>query len=228
MVSKIVRIDSEKCNGCGACADACSEGAIRMVNGKAVLVNAAHCDGLGACLPVCPADAITLVDAPPVPSGIPMASSPASMGIPMMCPGSGARRIVRDDHPAPAGEAPGRLSQWPVQLRLVPSRAAFFDGADLLVAADCAAFAHGAFHERFIKGRTVVIGCPKLDPRECWSKLTDIVAMNDIRSITVTRMEVPCCSGIVEAVVSAVKESGKDVPVEVFTIYADGSVTGQK
>ena len=229
MMRKVVSIDSEKCTGCGACAEACVEGAIKMINGKAVLVSEAYCDGLGACLPTCPADAISIVEKETVgfekPKQVPVHRSAPVGGIPMTCPGSGARRIVRKDAEGPVGEAPGRLSQWPVQLRLVPTGAPFFDGCDLLVAADCCAYAHGSFHERFIKGRTVVIGCPKLDPQDCWTKLTDIIAMHDIRSVTVTRMEVPCCSGIVNAALSAVEKSGKDVPVKVYTVHPDGTVT---
>ena len=218
-MSSIVRIDSEKCNGCGACVNACAEGAIKMVDGKAVLVSEAYCDGLGACLGTCPTGAITIVERPSSPQG------PPSGAIPMAaCPGSGMR-VIKHEETAPGTPAPGRLSQWPVQLRLVPSAAPFFDGRDLLVASDCSAFACGDFHERFIRGRAVVIGCPKLDPSDCWTKLKDIVALHDIGSITVTRMEVPCCSGLVNAVLSAVESSGKDIPVRVFTVHPDGNVT---
>ena len=228
MIRKVVSIDSEKCTGCGACADACVEGAIKMIDGKAVLVSEAYCDGLGACLPSCPAGAISVVEketvefSEPKPKTVPV--SPAG-GIPMACPGSGARRISRNDSAAPVGEVPGRLSQWPVQLRLVPTAAPFFDGCDLLVAADCCAYAYGNFHERFIRDRTVVIGCPKLDPQDCWSKLNDIISLHEIRSVTVTRMDVPCCSGIVNAVLNAVERSGKDIPVKVVTVYPDGTLS---
>ncbi|MBE6526635.1 MAG: ferredoxin [Thermoplasmata archaeon] len=224
MKRNIVRIDAEKCTGCGLCAEACEEGAIRMIGGKAVLVNEAHCDGLGACLPACPAGAITIEEREAEPFSDPGKAAPALSGIPMACPGSGVRRIVRNDAEGPSGPVPGRLSQWPVQLRLVPSSAPFFDGSDLLVAADCSAYAFGDFHERFIKGRAVLVGCPKLDPPECWSKMADILSMHDIRSVTVTRMEVPCCSALVRTVTEAVKASGKDIPVKVCTITAEGGL----
>jgi len=226
MRRNVVRIDSEKCTGCGLCADACEEGAIRMIGGKAVLVNEAHCDGLGACLPACPAGAITIEEREAEPFSDPAKPSPAPIGgIPMACPGSGARRINRDAQEGPAGPVPGRLSQWPVQLRLVPAAAPFFDGADVLMAADCSAYAFGNYHERFIRGRTVLVGCPKLDPKESWEKLRDIFTMHDIRSITVTRMEVPCCSALVRTIEDAVRASGKEIPVKVFTITAEGGVT---
>ena len=230
MMRKIVRIDPEKCTGCGACVEACVEGAIQMIDGKARLVTDAYCDGLGACLPSCPADAISIVEREAAPFVEPpkegeRKQAPVPMGgIPMACPGSGPRSIVRNEEPGPSGEVPGRLSQWPVQLRLVPTAAPWFDGCDLLLAADCCAYAYGNFHEKFIRNRITVIGCPKLDPQDCWRKLNDIVAMHDIRSITVTRMDVPCCSATVNAAIAAVEASGKDIPVKVFTIYSDGSV----
>ena len=225
MRRNVVKIDADKCTGCGLCADACEEGAIRMIEGKAVLVNEAHCDGLGACLPACPAGAITIEEREAEPFNEPSGSvSVPTGGIPMACPGSGARRIVRGDSAAPSGPVPGRLSQWPVQLRLVPAAAPFLDGADILMAADCSAYAFGNYHERFIKGRIVLVGCPKLDPKESWEKVRDIVSMHDIRSITVTRMEVPCCSSLVRTVEEAVRASGKEIPVKVFTITAEGGI----
>lgn len=221
MKRNVVSIDSDKCTGCGACAEACDEGAIEMVDGKAVVVSEAYCDGLGACLPHCPAGAITVEERETVPFSDPRKGG----GIPMACPGGGPHRIVHRDGDVPAGHAPGRLSQWPVQLRLVPAAAPFFDGCDLLIAADCTAYACGDFHERFIKGRTVVIGCPKLDPPESWKKLTDILANHDVKSVTVTRMDVPCCARTAKFALAAVKESGKDVPVRIATVHPDGSVT---
>lgn len=218
MKRDIVKIDREKCTGCGKCVEACAEGAIQMIDGKAVLVNEMHCDGLGACLPCCPAGAISVEE-----RDVPAFSAPKGMSVPMgtvpmaPCPGSGPRRIE--------GCGEGELSQWPVQLRLVPETAPYFRGCDLLVAADCTAFACGRFHEKFIKGRITVIGCPKLDPKDEWEKLSRIVASNDVRSITVARMEVPCCSGIAAAAETAVKNSGKDIPVRIFTVHPDGSVT---
>ena len=214
-----MRIDSEKCNGCGECVKACAEGAIQMVDGKAALVSEAYCDGLGACIGTCPAGAITIVERPSSLQG----ASPGM--IPMAaCPGSGMRVIKHEETDAGTPSS-SRLSQWPVQLRLVPSAAPFFEGCDLLVASDCSAFACGDFHERFIRGRAVVIGCPKLDPSDCWAKLKDIVVLHGISSITVARMEVQCCSGLVNAVISAVESAGKDIPVRVFTVHPDGNVT---
>lgn len=216
-----VKIDSEKCTGCGICVDACAEGAIKMVGGKAVLVDEACCDGLGACLPACPAGAITVESREAAPfSGTVPARNPPVGAVPMAhCPGSGARAITRT-----GGPGDGSLSQWPIQLRLVPANAPYLSGCDLLVAADCSAFACGGFHEKFIEGRVTLIGCPKLDPRESWEKLVQIVSGNDVKSITVVRMEVPCCSGIVSAAEKAVEDSGKDVPLRTFTIRVDGRI----
>ena len=232
MLRKIVRIDSGKCNGCGACAEACAEGAIRMIGGKAVLVSEAYCDGLGACLPSCPAGAISIEERETVPFTEPSSDKqdtvPMAAGsIPMAsCSGSGPRRIVHSDEGISPGNVPGRLSQWPVQLRLVPTAAPYLDDCDLLIAADCSAYAYGDFHDRFINGRVCLIGCPKLDPQESWKKLTDIFCLHSIRSITVTRMDVPCCSGLVNAVLSAVEVCGKDIPVSVYTLYPDGRIDG--
>lgn len=226
MIRNIIKIDSSKCNGCGKCAEACSEGAIKMIEGKAVLIRDAYCDGLGACLPACPADAISIEKREAEPysqAKADLKKSQAQNIIPMACPGSGARTIVHNESEGPTSGAPGRLSQWPVQLRLIPPSAPFLNGCDLLVAADCSAYAYGNFHDRFIRGRVVVVGCPKLDPAESWNKLNDIIAANNIKSITVTRMDVPCCNGIVNAVMSAVQASGKEIPVEIFTLYPDGS-----
>lgn len=230
MQRNIVRIDSERCNGCGACAEACVEGAIKMIDGKATLVSEAYCDGLGACLPTCPTGAISIEKReasafikPPSADGgaIPMAPGPIPMA---SCSGTGPRRIVHQDDDASPEKVPGRLSQWPVQLRLVPATAPYLEGCELLIAADCSAYAYGNFHDRFIKGRICIIGCPKLDPQESWKKLTDIFCLHTIRSITVTRMDVPCCSGLVNAVLSAVETSGKNIPVSVYTLYPDGEV----
>ena len=225
MMRDIVRIDADRCNGCGACAEACSEGAIKMVDGKAVLVSEDHCDGLGACLPSCPADAITIERRDVRPFKGPGKAD--GMGIEIVqpsCSGTVPRPISRENGPATAAAAPSRLAQWPVQIRLAPVKAAFFDGCDLLVAADCSAFAYGAFHEDFIKGRKVLIGCPKLDPPECWSRLDDIVASNDIRSITVVRMEVPCCSQTAKRAEEAARRSGKDIPVRIAVLGVDGAL----
>lgn len=241
MIRKIIKIDESKCNGCGLCAEACHEGAIGMVGGKAKLLRDDYCDGLGDCLPVCPTDAITFeereaaeYDRAAVEANM-AASDKAHAG---GCPGSAARAILHGGCPGSAAkkaahtnndsgstpDVPSQLSQWPVQIKLAPLNAPYFDGADLLIAADCSAFAYGDFHRDFIKDRIVLIGCPKLDNIDYSEKLTAILQSNDIRSITVTRMEVPCCGGIRNAVETAVAASGKDIPVNVVTIGIDGSI----
>ena len=233
MVRRIIEIDQEKCNGCGACAAACHEGAIGMVNGKATLLRADYCDGLGDCLPTCPTGAITFVereaaayDEEAVKAN--MAAKKASAGgCSGGCPGSQSHAI----RSAPVQEAPvvhsevrSRLMQWPIQLKLLPIQAPFYQGAKLLVAADCTAFSRADFHERFMKGRITVIGCPKLDEGDYTEKLTEILRLNDIREVTVVRMEVPCCGGIQRAVETALRASGKFIPWQVVTLSRDGRI----
>lgn len=232
MIRKIIKIDAEKCNGCGLCAEACHEGAIGMEGGKATLLRDDYCDGLGDCLPVCPTGAITFeereaaeYDEAAVRARMAQAcAKPLACG----CPGSRVKSIERDGAPAPgaapACEARGELMQWPVQIKLVPVNAPFFDGANLLVSADCAAYAYGDFHSRFMRHRITVIGCPKLDSADYSEKLTEILKQNNIKSVTVVRMEVPCCGGIENAVVTALKNSGKMIPWQVVTISTDGKV----
>lgn len=239
MKRKIIEIETEKCNGCGLCAAACHEGAIALVNGKAKLLREDYCDGLGDCLPACPMDAIRMVereaaayDAQAVAARqqqLKNAPDAHTKDIPHEggCPGSRAKRLaVRAVRPAQADEMPSQLSQWPVQIQLVSPQASYFQGADLLIAADCTAFAHGDFHNRFIRGRITLIGCPKLDMVEYTEKLTDIFRCNDIRSLLVTRMEVPCCGGLERAVRTAIKNSGKDIPLQVVVIATDGQIVG--
>ena len=204
MKRRIIEIDQDKCNGCGACAAACHEGAIAMVDGKARLMRDDYCDGLGDCLPTCPTGAITL---------------------PCGCPGSQSRNIQRQDASAvetPQAQQTSRLSQWPVQIKLVPVNAPYFDGARLLIAADCTAYAYAAFHERFIKGHITLVGCPKLDGVDYSEKLTEIIRENDIKSVTVVRMEVPCCGGLELAAKKALQQSGKFIPWQVVTVTVDG------
>ena len=205
MLRKIIRIDENKCNGCGACANACHEGAIGMVDGKAKLLRDDFCDGLGDCLPACPTGAITFVEreAAEYNEAAVKASKAEKSGgtLPCGCPGTHSKRIERHDRPECGEEshvhARSMLSQWPVQIKLVPVNAPYFDGARLLVAADCTAYAYGAFHEDFIKNHITLVGCPKLDSVDYSEKLTEIIRTNDIKSVTVVRMEVPCCdSGI--------------------------------
>ena len=238
MLRKIIQIDQDKCTGCGLCAQACHEGAIDMVDGKAVLARESYCDGLGDCLPACPADAISFVvrEAPAYDEAAVLASQQAKRAAAAApqaaggCPGSAARSFARTGAAAGAAgvvaERPSQLAQWPCQIKLVPVQAPFFADADLLIAADCTAFAHAGFHERFMQGRVTIIGCPKLDGVDYTEKLAQIVALNSIRSVTMLRMEVPCCGGLERAARAAVQASGKQLPVRVVTISTDGRVLG--
>lgn len=231
MIRKIIKIDEEKCNGCGLCADACHEGAIDIVDGKAKLMRENYCDGLGDCLPACPVNAISFEEreAPAYDEAAVLAAKKAkaenaSGVLPCGCPGSHSRAIKHETASAPTASIPGQLSQWPVQIKLVPVYAPYFDGADVLVAADCTAYAYGSFHNDFIRGRITLIGCPKLDEGDYAEKLTAIFAGNEIKSVVVTRMEVPCCGGIENAVKRALNACGKDIPLRVVTISADGRI----
>lgn len=229
MIRKIIKIDEETCNGCGACAAACHEGAIEMVNGKAKLTRENYCDGLGDCLPACPTGAITFEEreAPAYDEAAVLASKKQkSAPLPCGCPGTQSQTIKREEHVCtmPKTEVVSRLSQWPVQIKLVPVHAPYFDGAHLLVAADCTAYAYGNFHNEFIRNRITLIGCPKLDEGDYAEKLTAILKNNDIRSVTVVRMQVPCCGGIENAVKRALMASGKFIPWQVVTISADGRI----
>lgn len=232
MIRKIIQIDEEKCNGCGACAAACHEGAIGMVNGKAKLMRDDYCDGLGDCLPACPTGAIsfTMREAEAYNEAA-VAENKAKKEngkkLPCGCPGSNSKRIVREEKPEEnigAVRMQSRLAQWPVQIKLVPVNAPYFDGARLLIAADCTAYAYAGFHEEFIKGHITLVGCPKLDGVDYSEKLTEIIKNNDIKSVTVVRMEVPCCGGLENAAVAALKNSGKFIPWSVVTISTDGKI----
>ena len=232
MVRRIIEIDRGKCNGCGACAEACHEGAIAMVDGKAQLMRDDYCDGLGDCLPTCPTGAITFVereaaayDEKAVMENKQRKMRKQGMTLPCGCPGSQSRNIQREAAPAeevPHAKQASRLSQWPVQIKLVPVNAPYFDGARLLIAADCTAYAYAAFHERFIKGHITLVGCPKLDSVDYAEKLTEIIRENDIKSVTVVRMEVPCCGGLELAAKKALQQSGKFIPWQVVTVTVDG------
>jgi len=230
MIRKIIKIDEEKCNGCGACAAACHEGAIEMVNGKAKLTREDYCDGLGDCLPACPVDAITFEEreAPAYDEEAVRRGRQAKFVHQPTggCPGmrsAAINRIEEEETPIEReGKVRSRLMQWPVQIKLVPVRAPYFDGANLLVAADCAAYAYGNFHEEFIRNRITIIGCPKLDEGDYAEKLTAIIANNDIKSVTIVRMEVPCCGGIENAAKRAILASGKFLPWRVVAVTTDG------
>ena len=231
MIRKIIHIDEDKCTGCGLCAKACHEGAIDMVNGKAKLMREHYCDGLGDCLPACPAGAITFEEreAPAYDHEAVMKSkAEKAEKLPCGCPGSQAKTIKRDDDCECRTSAPAamesQLRQWPVQIKLVPVNAPYFDGAHLLIAADCTAYAYGSFHQDFIRGKVTIVGCPKLDAVDYTEKLTEIIKNNDIKSVTVVRMEVPCCGGIERAAVNAMKASGKFIPWNVVTISTDGKI----
>lgn len=239
MKRRIIQIDEKKCNGCGACAAACHEGAIAMVEGKARLMRDDYCDGLGDCLPTCPTGAITFVEreAAPYDEAAVLAAKQRKMQAAGGCPGSVARtlqggcpgshaKVLSGAMEAPAAPtaAPSRLRQWPVQIKLVPIEAPFFDGAKLLIAADCTAYAYAAFHERFIRGHITLVGCPKLDSVDYSEKLTEILRRNDIREVTVVRMEVPCCGGLEQAAKRALQASGKFLPWQVVTISTDGRI----
>jgi len=236
MVRKIIHIDEEKCTGCGLCAKACHEGAIDIVDGKAKLMRENFCDGFGDCLPSCPAGAITFEEreAPAYDEAAVKRAQEEKKMEEMKhmhheggCPGSRMMQFSHDETqsaPAFAGKAVSRLAQWPCQIKLVPTRAPFFDGAKLLIAADCTAYAYANMHEEFMRGKVTVIGCPKLDAVDYTEKLTEIIKNNDIKSVTIVRMEVPCCGGLQLAAENALKNSGKFIPWQVVTISRDGRI----
>ena len=232
MVRKIIKIDEEKCNGCGACADACHEGAIEMINGKAKLTRENYCDGLGDCLPACPTNAISFEEreAPAYDEQAvaqAKAKKESTKPLPCGCPGTQSKTLRREKHnnvSYSCSTNESQLSQWPVQIKLVPINATYFNSANLLVAADCTAFAYGNFHNDFIRNHITLIGCPKLDNVVYTEKLTEILKNNDIKSIKVVRMEVPCCGGIEHAVKTALINSNKFIPWQVITITTTGEI----
>ena len=232
MKRKIIRIDRERCNGCGACAKACHEGAIEIINGKAELVREHFCDGLGDCLPECPTGAISFeereapaYDEKAVKEAQKNQAAPKHMG----CPGAKSMQIQRPTEPGTGTPAsnPAQISalrNWPVQIKLAPVSAPYFNGAKLLIAADCTAYAYASFHQDFIRNKLTLIGCPKLDQVDYSEKLTAIIQGNDIQSVTIVRMEVPCCGGLEMAAKKALQNSGKFIPWQVVTISIDGKI----
>ncbi|MFR7990846.1 MAG: ATP-binding protein [Anaerovoracaceae bacterium] len=234
MMRKIIHIDEDKCNGCGACAEACHEGAIGMINGKARLLRDDYCDGLGDCLPTCPTGAITFVrreaaayDEEAVKTH--MEKKNAREQSLQSCPGAAAKALKPAKTPAEeqnvgAAQTSSQLQNWPVQIKLAPLKAPYFDGANLLIAADCTAYAYADFHTDFMRNRVTLIGCPKLDAVDYAEKLSEIIKQNDIASISVIRMEVPCCGGLSAAVQKAISDSGKMLPVQVVTISIEGGI----
>lgn len=251
MLRKIVKIDPDKCDGCGLCVPSCAEGAIKIVDGKAQLSADNLCDGLGACLGDCPRDAITIEEreadefdevaverhlaaqgrpAPAHHHAAPATPAPAPQHHGGGCPGSRAMSFARPQEvpvEQAAGSRQSQLAQWPVQLHLVSTTAPYFQGADLLITADCVPVAYAGYHEDFLKGKAVVMGCPKLDDNQFYmNKLTELCSKSDIRSITVLKMEVPCCGGIAVAAQQALAASGRDIPLKIVTIGIQGTIKG--
>ena len=226
MIRRIITIDEERCNGCGLCAEACHEGAIGIVDGKAKLLREDYCDGLGDCLPACPMNAISFEEreAPAYDEAAVLAARKAKEApLPCGCPGTQCKTMQREA-PKPLVATESQLRQWPVQIKLAPVNAPYFDNAHLLIAADCTAYAYGNFHNDFIRNRVTLIGCPKLDAGDYTEKLTAIIANNHIKSVTIVRMEVPCCGGIEFAAKRAIQASGKFLPWQVVTISTDGRI----
>ena len=229
MIRKIIKIDEEKCNGCGACAVACHEGAIDMIDGKAKLVRENYCDGLGDCLPACPVDAISFEERE-APAYDEEAVKQAQLkksadALPCGCPGTQSKTLKSETiSPVSTQSIQSQLMQWPCQIKLVPVNAPYFNNANLLIAADCTAYAYGNFHNEFIRNHITIIGCPKLDEGDYRDKLTQIIASNNIKSVKIVRMEVPCCGGIENAAKKAIEDSGKFIPWQVVTISTDGKI----
>ncbi|MDR2891479.1 MAG: 4Fe-4S binding protein [Deltaproteobacteria bacterium] len=237
MIRQMIKIDESKCNGCGLCVSACHEGAIGLSNGKAKLLRDDYCDGLGNCLPVCPTGAISFEEREALAYNEAEVKknmeAKTAEKLPCGCPGTHAKAIHRE-HAQPAGACPttamqacateSQLNQWPVQIKLVPVNAPYFENANLLIAADCTAYAYGNFHNDYMRNKITIIGCPKLDEGDYSEKLTEILKNNNIKSVTVVRMEVPCCGGIENAVKTALQNSGKMIPWQVVTVSTDGSI----
>ena len=233
MIRKIVKIDREKCNGCGLCIDACHEGALQLVDGKAELVSESYCDGLGDCLPECPTGAISIEEREALPFDEEavrknMEKTKLQDTLACDCPGTRVRSMARSSSEPSQNQAQApvesQLRQWPCQIKLVPVNAPYFNNAHLLVAADCTAYAYANIHQDFMRNKITLIGCPKLDNEDYSNKLADILRHNEIKSITVVKMEVPCCNGLAYAVKNALIQSGKMIPWSIVTISVDGKI----
>lgn len=231
MKRKIIKIDKELCNGCGLCVEACHEGAIGLVDGMAQLLRDDYCDGLGDCLPVCPTNAITFEDREAAAyDEEAVKENMKKKPLPCGCPGTHSRAIQRGHiesesvKTCPTEIPQSQLTQWPVQIKLVPVNAPYFNNADLLIAADCTAYSYANFHNEFMRDKTTIIGCPKLDDTDYSDKLTAILKNNNIKRLTIVRMEVPCCGGIVNMAVNALKDCGKMIPWQVITLSTDGEI----
>lgn len=220
MIRRIIEIDTDKCNGCGACARACHEGAIDIIDGKARLTRENYCDGLGDCLPECPVDAITFIEreAPAYDEAAVLAAKQSKQFT------VHGETTVSQTNPSDSRASISQLAQWPCQIKLVPVSASYFKGAELLIAADCTAYAYSNFHNDYMKGRITLIGCPKLDSVDYSIKLTEILKFNDIKNVMLLRMEVPCCGGLEAAINKALQESGKPVSLQVVTLSTDGRI----
>lgn len=226
MLRKIIKIDESKCNGCGACAKACHEGAIQMVNGVAKLTREDYCDGLGDCLPACPTNAISfeIREAPAYDEAAVLRAKSQNTACSGVCPGTQVKVVNHQPTAASSIPTESQLKQWPCQIKLAPFTAAFYQNANLLIAADCSAYAYASFHQDFMRNHVTLIGCPKLDAVDYTEKLTQIIANNNIRSVKLVRMEVPCCGGLENAVKRALQASGKFIPWQVVTISTDGRI----
>jgi ferredoxin len=238
MIRQMIKIDEDKCDGCGLCVSACQEGAIGLVNGKAKLLREDYCDGLGNCLPVCPTGAISFEEreAPAFDEAAVQANTEKERyeNLACGCPGTLSKTFkpdpvtaaapVSNSQAEPCSSNFSHLKQWPVQIKLVPVNAPYFDNANLLIAADCSAFAYGNFHRDYMENKVTIIGCPKLDDVDYSEKLTEILKQNNIKSVTVVRMEVPCCGGIEKAAITALRDCGKMIPWQVVTISTDGRI----
>jgi NAD-dependent dihydropyrimidine dehydrogenase PreA subunit len=233
MIRKIIKIDEEKCNGCGLCKTACHEGAIDIIDGKAKLIRDDYCDGLGNCLPACPVGAISFETREALEYNEEEVLKNMNkhmdkpIDLPCGCPGTHSKKIIKEERPVEEKtevKLTSELNQWPIQIRLVPVNAPYFDGSDILIAADCTAYAYANFHKEFMKNKITLIGCPKLDDVDYSEKLTEILKYNNIKSVTVVKMEVPCCTGLLNAVIEALKKSEKMIPWQVKTIGIDGNI----